>query len=487
MSERNATPPALLVVDDEPQVLALIPQLFQGEFPVLTARSGTEALARLAEQEVGVVVADQRMPEMAGTELLGRIAEERPDVVRILLTAYADIESLLGAINTGRVYQFITKPWENRELAMVIRRAMETYRLRTENAQLLGENVRLVGELRAANENLETENLVLRREVGERYKLGNLIGASPAMEQAFRLLEKAGQSQATVLIVGETGTGKELAAGCIHHASPRGARKFVAVNCAAMPESLLESELFGHVKGAFTGALRDRHGVFEEASGGTIFLDEIGEMSPTMQAKVLRVVEDGIVRPVGASESVRVDVRLICATHRDLKAEVEAGRFRRDLLYRVNVFPVALPPLRARQGDVRLLVQHFFEKYNAATGKELRGFTPAALSALERYAWPGNVRELRNEVERSVALAEPGEAIDIAHLSADVSGDEVLSAVAEGVGKLRERLDRIEQLLILQELRRHGENRTRTARHLGISVRALQKKIGKYGLRQDGE
>ena len=488
MSEAEAPPgPALLVVDDEPQVLALIPQLFRGEFPVLTARSGEEALARLAEQEVGVVVADQRMPEMVGTELLGRIAAERPDVVRILLTAYADIESLLEAINTGRVYQFITKPWENRELAVLIRRAMETYRLRTQNAQLLAENVRLVGELRTANENLESENRVLRREVGERYKLGNLIGASPAMEQTFRLLEKAGQSQANVLLVGETGTGKELAAGCIHHTSPRRARKFVAVNCAAMPESLLESELFGHVKGAFTGALRDRRGVFEEASGGTIFLDEIGEMSPTMQAKVLRVVEDGIVRPVGASESVRVDVRLICATHRDLKAEVEAGRFRRDLFYRVNVFPVPLPPLRARQGDVRLLVQHFFEKYDAAAGKTLRGFTPAALSALERYGWPGNVRELRNEIERAVALAEPGETIDLAHLSADVSGDEALAAVAEGDGKLRERLDRIEQLLILQELRRHGDNRTRTARHLGISVRALQKKIGKYGLRQGSE
>ena len=462
MSEAEAPPgPALLVVDDEPQVLALIPQLFRGEFPVLTARSGEEALARLAEQEVGVVVADQRMPEMVGTELLGRIAAERPDVVRILLTAYADIESLLEAINTGRVYQFITKPWENRELAVLIRRAMETYRLRTQNAQLLAENVRLVGELRTANENLESENRVLRREVGERYKLGNLIGASPAMEQTFRLLEKAGQSQANVLLVGETGTGKELAAGCIHHTSPRRARKFVAVNCAAMPESLLESELFGHVKGAFTGALRDRRGVFEEASGGTIFL--------------------------GASESVRVDVRLICATHRDLKAEVEAGRFRRDLFYRVNVFPVPLPPLRARQGDVRLLVQHFFEKYDAAAGKALRGFTPAALSALERYGWPGNVRELRNEIERAVALAEPGETIDLAHLSGEVSGDEALAAVAEGDGKLRERLDRIEQLLILQELRRHGDNRTRTARHLGISVRALQKKIGKYGLRQGGE
>jgi transcriptional regulator with PAS, ATPase and Fis domain len=250
-----------------------------------------------------------------------------------------------------------------------------------------------------------------------------------------------------------------------------------------MPESLLESELFGHVKGAFTGALRDRRGVFEEASGGTIFLDEIGEMSPSMQAKILRVVEDGLVRPVGAAESVRVDVRLICATNRELKAEVEAGRFRRDLFYRVNVFPVSLPPLRARPGDVRLLAQHFFEKYDAAAGKQLRGFTPAAMHCLERHAWPGNVRELRNEVERAVALAEAGEAIDLAHLSAEVSGDEALAATAETDGKLRDRLDRIEQLLILQELRRHGDNRTRTAQKLGISVRALQKKIGKYGLR----
>ena len=483
MTDAAARDPALLVVDDEPQVLALIPQLFRDEFAVLTATSGEEALALVSAHEVGVVIADQRMPGMAGTELLARIAAERPDVVRIVLTAYADVESLLEAINAGRVYQFITKPWDNRELAGIVRRAMETYRLRVHNARLLAENQRLIEELRAANEKLESENRVLRREVGERYKLGSLVGASPAMDGLFRLLEKASQSTATVLIAGETGTGKELAAGCIHYNSARRARRFVAVNCASMPESLLESELFGHVKGAFTGALRDRRGVFEEANGGTIFLDEIGEMSPSMQAKILRVVEDGVVRPVGAAESARVDVRLICATNRDLKGEVEAGRFRRDLFYRVNVFPVSLPPLRARPGDVRLLAQHFFEKYDAAAGKQLRGFTPAAMHCLERHTWPGNVRELRNEIERAVALAEAGETIDLAHLSAEVSGDEALAATAESNGKLRDRLDRIEQLLILQELRRHGDNRTRTAQKLGISVRALQKKIGKYGLR----
>ena len=476
--------PALLVVDDEEPVLALVPQLFPGEFPILTARSGEEALARLAEAEVGVVIADQRMPGMPGTELLARVAEEKPDVVRIVLTAYADVGSLLDAINAGRVYQFVTKPWENAELVQIVRCAMETYRLRRRNARLLDENTRLVAELQAANEKLEFENRALRREVSDRYRLGNLIGSSPAMRDVFRLLEKASQSSATVLLAGETGTGKELAAGSIHFNSVRKGRKFVALNCGSMPEPLLESELFGHVKGAFTGALRDRRGLFEEANGGTIFLDEIGEMSPTMQVKVLRVVEDGMVRPVGASESVRVDVRLITATNRDLKADVEAGRFRRDLYYRLNVFPVPLPPLRARAGDVALLAQHFFHRYNAHAGKQLKGIRPAALRCLERYPWPGNVRELKNELERAVALAEPGEAIDLVHLSTEVAGDATLAATNGDDGKLRDRMGRIEQLLIIQELRRHGENRTQTARRLGISVRALQKKIGKYGLRE---
>jgi len=481
----EADAPALLIVDDEEPALALIPQLFRGEHAVLTARSGEEALAWLAEREVGVVIADQRMPGMAGTELFARIAEAKPDVVRIVLTAYADAENLLEAINTGRVYEFVVKPWENRELVAVVRRAFETYLLRTRNARLLGENERLVAELKAANQELEVENRVLRHEVSDRYRFGDLIGASNALRDLFWFLEKARQSSMSVLLTGDTGTGKELAASWIHHNSSRRARKFVVLNCTAFPEALLESELFGYVKGAFTGALRDRHGLLEEADGGTIFLDEIGEMPLAMQAKVLRVVEDGLVRRVGAMHWTRVDVRLIAATNRDLKAEVEAGRFRRDLFYRLNVFPIALPPLCAREGDILLLAQHFFHKFNAQSGKRLKSFTPAALHCLERYCWPGNVRELKNEIERAVALAEPGEAIDLRHLSSEVSGAEVLGAASETDGSLHERLQRVEELLILQGLRRHGENRTRTARDLGISVRALQKKMTKYGLRRD--
>jgi two-component system, NtrC family, response regulator HupR/HoxA len=481
------TEPALLLVDDEEAVLSLVPQLFEGEFPVLTARSGEAALEVLAAHEVGVVLADQRMPGMKGTELLKRVAAQRPDVVRMLLTAYADVDSLLEAINSGRVYQFVVKPWDNRDLATVVRRAMETYRLRAHNSCLTAENDRLVAELRAANVDLERENRVLRSEAGDRYRAGSLIGSSPAMQEVCRLLDKASRSEATVLLCGETGTGKELAASWIHAHGPRRKRRFVPVNCGALPDSLLESELFGHVKGAFTGAVRDRSGVFVEANGGTIFLDEIGEMSPGMQVKVLRVVEDGMVRPVGSSQSARVDVRLVCATNRDLKREVESGSFRRDLYYRLNVFPVLLPPLRAREGDAALLAGHFLHRFSRSSRKDIAGFSTAARHCLARYSWPGNVRELKNEIERAVVLADPGVTIDLEHLSAEVTGDESLTAAADGDGHLGERLERVEQLLILKELRRHGDNRTHTARTLGISVRALQKKIVRYGLRETGE
>jgi len=480
----NAAAPALLIVDDEESVRALIPQLFASELPVLTAASGDEALALLHSHEIGVVIADQRMPGLQGTDLLARVAAEKPDVVRILLTAYADAHNLLEAINAGRVYEFVTKPWDNQELRAVVRRAMEMYRLRHHNAKLLGDNTRLVGELQAANQKLEIENRALRSEVGDRYRTGKLIGASPAMAETLRLLEKASESTASVLLTGETGTGKELAAAWIHEHGPRRRQPFVAVNCAALPETLLESELFGHVKGAFTGAVRDRRGVFLEADGGTILLDEIGEMSPPMQAKVLRVVEEGRVRPLGASKPIALDARLICATNLRLRDEVETGSFRRDLFYRINVFPVGMPPLRERTGDVGLLAHHFLHRFGKAAGKRLEGIAPAAQHCLARYAWPGNVRELKNEIERAVALAEPGEAIDLEHLSPEISGDEALAAVADRSGGLPGRMERIEQLLILRELARHQGNRTHTARSLGISVRALQKKMVRYGLRE---
>jgi two-component system, NtrC family, response regulator HupR/HoxA len=476
---------ALLIVDDEPSVLSLVRQVFADECPVLCARSGAEALEHLGSREVGVVIADQRMPGMTGTELLATVAESWPDIVRITLTAYADVDTMLEAINAGRVDQFVIKPWDNRDLARVGRGAMETYRLRAANRRLFGENARLVAELRTANEQLEGENRRLRREVGDRYALGNMIGDSAAMQAAFHLVEKAAQSMATVLLSGETGTGKELAAAAIHYNGPRRSAKFVAVNCGAMPEGLLESELFGHVKGSFTGALRDRRGLFEEAHGGTILLDEVGEMAPAMQVKVLRVVEDGKVRPVGATRDVQVDVRLIAATNRDLRAEVERGSFRRDLFYRLNVFPIPLPPLRERGGDVRLLADHLLSQCSTRARKQIRGFTPAAVCCLERHTWPGNIRELRNEIERAIALAEPGEAIDIAHLSTGITGEQAIVDSSEpGTGRIGDRMERIEQLLVLQELRRHGNNRTHTAATLGITVRALQKKLARWGLRE---
>jgi two-component system response regulator HupR/HoxA len=475
--------PGVLVVDDEASTLALVGQLFRRELTVHTASCGADALAILENERIGVVVADQRMPGMSGTELLSHVTSHHPDVVRILLTAYADVDTLMDAINAGHVYRYITKPWDNRELAMVVRGAMETFVLRERNIRLLEENTRLVGELERANRELERENVTLRREVRGAYGLETIVGVSPAMKQALRLVEKAIESQSTVLIGGETGTGKEIVARAIHYNGPRRAKKFVAQNCGSIPETLLEAELFGHARGAFTGAVREHRGLFEEANGGTIFLDEIGDMPPAMQVKLLRVLEEGEIRRVGDASPLRVDARVISATHKDLREEVAAGRFRRDLFYRLDVLRVALPPLRARDGDVTLLARHFFEKYNARSGKHLAGVAPACLRVLNAYPYPGNVRELENEIERAVALANPGEMIDVDLLSHEVAGRAADLAVHDGNGGLRGQMREIERRFITQELARNNGNRTHSAEKLGISVRALQKKIALLGIR----
>jgi len=470
--------PGLLIVDDEPNTLALISQLFRGDFPVYIAASGEEALALLKQINVGVLLADQRMPGMSGTELLRHVSSTNPEIIRILLTAYADMDTLTEAINEGKVYRFIAKPWDNRDLTMIIRSAMETFTLRQRNTRLLEENTHLVEQLRKANAELENENVSLRREVHRAYNLENIIGVSPAMKEVLRLVEKAIDSSATVLIAGETGTGKEVIARAIHYNGARRARKFVAQNCASLPESLLESELFGHARGAFTGAIRDHRGLFEEANGGTIFLDEIGDMPLPMQVKLLRVLEEGQIRRIGGTDPIKVDVRVISATHQNLRERVQAGAFRQDLYYRLDVFRINLPPLRERDGDITLLARHFYQRYASRSGKPLGGLTAAALQALNRYPFPGNVRELENEIERAVALADPGAPIDVDLLSRDVLGggrqeDQIIASE----GPLRERMHEFERQLITQELLRNDRNRTRTAGKLGISVRALQKKI----------
>jgi len=472
-----SAPPAVLIVDDEPNTLTLLKQLFGREIPVHTASSGPDALSILDHTEIGVIVADQRMPDMSGTELLGQVMQRSPDVVRIMLTAYADIDTLTEAINTGKVFQYVAKPWDNRELAMTVRSAMETYNLRRKNAHLLEQNTRLVEELRQANNDLRRENVTLKHEVSRTYGLDNVIGVSPAMKKIMQVVGKAIESDATVLIHGETGTGKEIIARAIHYNGCRREGKFIAQNCGSMPESLLESELFGHSKGSFTGAIKDHRGLFEEADGGTLFLDEIGDMPMAMQVKLLRVLEEGEIRRVGSNDPLQVDVRILSATHKNLREEVEAGRFRRDLYYRLDVLRVHLPALRERDGDIILLAKHFLEKYMTRSRKRLSGFTPAAIQALTEHAFPGNVRELENEIERAVALANPGDIIDIDLLSAEVVGDREARDASNGNGSLRGRLRDVERRLITQELLKNDGNRTHSAAKLGISVRALQKKI----------
>ncbi len=469
--------PAVLIVDDEPNTLTLLRQLFGSEIPVFTAGSGQEALELLQNRHIGVVVADQRMPEMSGTELLGHVMQLHPDIVRIILTAYADIDTLLEAINTGKVFHYIAKPWDNRDLAMTVRSAMETYRLRRNNSQLLEQNVGLVEELRRANLELQRENVTLKREVSGTYRLDNIIGVSTAMKNTLRVVEKAIESDATVLIHGETGTGKEVIARAIHYNGARRERKFVAQNCASMPEGLLESQLFGHSRGSFTGAVRDHRGLFEEADGGTLFLDEIGDMPMSMQVKLLRALEEGEIRRIGSNQPIRVDVRIISATHRNLRNEVEACRFRADLYYRLDVLRVHLPPLRQRDGDIALLARHFLDKYVTRSGKRLAGLTPRAARALSQHPFPGNVRELENEIERAVALANAGDAIDVDLLSSEVTGAAADGGDAGVSGSLRERLRQVERQLITQELLKNNGNRTHSASKLGISVRALQKKL----------
>jgi Nif-specific regulatory protein len=346
------------------------------------------------------------------------------------------------------------------------------------------ENGQLYGEVKQQASSLAEENLRLKSEVQSRFNLQGVIGSSPAMRQLFDLLEKVMHSSTTVFIEGETGTGKELIAKVAHYSGPRKDKPFVAENCSALTESLLESELFGHVKGAFTGAIADKKGLFEEANGGTVFLDEIGEMSAAMQVKLLRVLQEGQLRPVGASKSRKIDVRLVAATNRNLEDEVRKGTFREDLFYRVCVFPIRLPPLRERREDVPLLIEHFRKKFaKTLTGRAPR-ISTRAVDLLARYDWPGNVRELENEVERAMTLAAGEKEIREEHLSEKVKGIAEKTIVLEGIegGTLQAATEALEQRMIREALRNTGGNRTKAARALGLTRQGLHNKIARYNI-----
>ena len=452
----------LLIVDDEKDILKTLSLTFEGDCNVFTATSGAEALKLLENEDIALIIADQRMPEMTGVEFLERTIPRYPHVIRMILTAYPDAESLMQAINAGRVYRYITKPWDRAELKIIVKRALESYALAMENQLLLK-------ELQAANERLKNENLYLKGEVEKGFRVENIIGKSPAMRRVFDLVNKVMDSSVTVLLTGETGTGKGLIAHHIHYHGPRKGRLFIAQNCGALPETLLESELFGHKRGAFTGAVEDKKGLFEVANGGTVFLDEVSEMSPSMQVKLLQVLQDGKIRRVGDSEFKRVDVRIISATNKDLERDVENGSFRADLYYRLSVFPIRIPPLRQRSEDIPLLAQHFLEKHSKKMKKQVTSFSRHVMEILCGYDFSGNVRELENLVERAVILS-PGP---------EIEAGEWLPKPRPS-GKSTPTLEEAERDQILERLQARSGNIRLVAKDLGISRTTLWRKRKEY-------
>jgi two-component system response regulator HupR/HoxA len=472
----------ILLVDDEIGILESLELTFGDEYRVFTAKTGQEGLDILEREDVSLVIVDQRMPHMTGVEFLEKVIDLRPQVVRMMLTGYADMPSLMRAINSGRIYRYIQKPWEPDELRIDVKRALEAYELGNENTQL-------AAALAEANERLRAENVYLRREVERRYSFGGIIGDSPAMQRVFDVTEKVAETDATVLITGETGTGKDLIAHAIHYAGPRKEKRFLAQNCGALPDTLLESELFGHKRGAFTGAHADKKGLFELADGGTIFLDEIGETEPGMQVRLLRVLQDGEIRPVGSSDTKMVDVRIVAATNQDLVKRVEEGTFREDLYYRLRVVEIELPPLRERREDIPALAHHFLDRAAARMGKKVGGFTNAAMDRLCSTQWKGNVRELENELERVIALSGSEETVSEEMLSEHVRG---VSAAAHTSGAifspaeldLNRAVDALKRQMLIGAVRETG-SKTRAAERLGIPRQSLQKMMKRLEITDD--
>ena len=441
----------ILAVDDERAALeALSEMLTLWGHKVETAADGTDALKKAAEFRPDVVLSDLAMPETDGLWLLRALKEDQPDCPVVFLTGRGTIDLAVAAIREG-AYDFIEKPLDPARLKICIDRALE-------------------------KKDTMREVQVLRRKLKQ---LGatDFIGNSSAMRRVFELIEKVAPAKASVAITGESGTGKEMVARSIHNLSLRREKPFIAINCASIPATLMESEIFGHERGAFTGADQRRPGVFELAHGGTLFLDEVGEIPVELQAKLLRVLEEGRLRRLGGKVELGVDVRVLCATNRDLKQEIKNQRFREDLFFRLNVFQVALPPLRERREDIPILVQHFVEKFNADSGKHLSGVHPEALEVLKNYEWPGNIRELKNAVERAVILCD-GEFILREHLPPDMAGkgpERNSFKLPYGLT-----LDLVEKDYILGSLQRNNGNKARTAEMLGVSEKTLYNKLNRY-------
>jgi two-component system, NtrC family, response regulator PilR len=461
------TSPRILLVDDEPSIRQLLSYRLKREgFDVVLAENGREAVKRIEAGGIDLLVSDIRMPDMSGVEVLRAAKTFDPDILGIIITAYASKETSVEALRLG-ASNYVEKggPEFPAAVVEVVRKALEQRQLRQERRQL------------------QQENLLLKRTLGTSHQFSNIIGRSEPMAAVFRLIETVASTTSTILVTGESGTGKELAARAIHFNSPRRDRPFVALNCGALPEQLLESELFGHMRGAFTGAATNKKGLIELAERGTVFLDEIAEMTPMVQVKLLRVLQDRRFRRLGGLDEIEADIRIIAATNQDLTRMVAENKFREDLFYRINVIPIHLPPLRERREDIPLLADHFLARYRRQMGKPVTGISGEAMALLEAYHWPGNIRELENVVERAVALEQTPVVLPDS-LSPVVRGASPRAAAAvdlpESGFQLEEHIQKLERDYIVEALRRAGGVQSRAAEILGMSFRSFRYYAKKY-------
>ena len=473
--------PAVLVVDDEVRSQDAMRRTLDEDFTVITASSAEEARALLQRRPVKVILCDQRMPGMTGVNFLKEVRERWPDIVRIVISGYTDSEDIIAGVNEAGIYQYILKPWSPDRLLESVRNAVEAQVLQQQTA-------RLDLELRTSTGVLRQRTASQMAQVRSQSGFDRIVCApgSP-LEALCAMAARVARYDIPVMILGESGTGKELLARAIHYASPRLAGPFVVENCAAIPDTLLESELFGHKRGAFTGAFEDHAGLFQRASGGTVFLDEIGETSAAFQVKLLRVLQEGEVRPVGAARPVPVDVRVIAATHRKLEQRVQEGLFREDLYYRLSGVTFTVPPLRERVADIVPIAQQILLDVAAELGHPGARLGDDTLACLLAYPWPGNIRELRNEIARALALHDgadlPASAFSARVLRGRAAGDGGdLVAALPATGTLAERLDVIEAMVLRETLLRHRWNKTRAATELGLSRVGLRAKMQRFGL-----
>jgi two-component system NtrC family response regulator len=453
----------ILVVDDEKNYLVVLEALLRPEgYEILTADNAREAIRLIRESELDLVITDMKMPGITGMELLEESKKVEPDLPVIMMTAFGTIEMAVEAMKK-RAYDYITKPFQNEELKLTVEKALANYRL-------------------------IKENRFLSKALSDRYRYGNIIGKSKPMLEIYDLIQKVAQSKAFVLIAGASGTGKELIAKAIHYNSPRKDRPFVSVNCGALTETLLESELFGHEKGAFTGAVAMKKGRFELADGGTLFLDEVGDMPASLQVKLLRVLQEMEFERVGGTQTIQTDVRVLSASNKNLKEEVGRGEFREDLFYRLNVINIGVPPLRERVEDIRLLVNHFAQKYGQDEGKDKIELSGEAWKALYRYSWPGNVRELENTIERAVVLSSDGR-IGLEELPDELSGKREDLDVDRFIplgAPLQKTLEEIEERLVRRALKECHNVQSHAAEMLGITKSLIQHKLKKYNITISG-